>query len=90
MISGFTLRITILPCLFITFCADIDPSELKQRIRSISENVEEKGYTVSIGSACHPKEGLNMEALMKEAEAKMYEAKRAFYENSEHERRHTG
>ena len=75
---------------FITFCADIDPSELKQRIRSISENVEEKGYTVSIGSARHPKEGLNMEALMKEAEAKMYEAKRAYYENSEHERRHTG
>ena len=72
---------------FIVFCADTEPSELERRIRRISETVEDKGFSVSIGSARQVKERLDMDALLKEAEARMYEVKRAYYEDSEHERR---
>lgn len=72
---------------FITFCADAEPEEIERRIRGISDAVSKQGYSVSIGAARHTKEDLNMEALLKVAEAEMYARKRAYYEDSEHERR---
>ena len=73
---------------FIILCADVEPKEFSRRIHSIDDTVMEKGYSVSIGSARQTKENLNTAELLKEAEAKMYQAKRAYYENSTHERRH--
>ena len=75
---------------FITFCADAGPEEIESRIQGIQDTLKDQGYSVSIGAARHPKEDLNMDELLKEAEAVMYERKRDYYENSEHERRRSG
>ena len=48
---------------------------------------DEKGYSVSTGTAMREKKELDMNALLKEAEQYMYKEKRKYYEQLGHDRR---
>ncbi|MBR5110664.1 MAG: GGDEF domain-containing protein [Clostridia bacterium] len=74
---------------FVAFRADGQPEEMPAEIDRLSQALNGKGYHVSFGTAVHKKAqgGLNMHALVSEAETNMFIAKRLFYCQSGNNRR---
>lgn len=74
---------------FVGFSPDGDPDAVSAQIQRISRELNQKGYHVSFGIAGRSKEqnAINMNELVKEAESRMFAAKREFYRQSEHDRR---
>ncbi|HIW57206.1 MAG TPA: diguanylate cyclase [Firmicutes bacterium] len=67
---------------FLIFIADMPVSELHRRSRDFQNALDAKDIYVSIGIQYETKV-TSMEALIKEAEKKMYAAKKEFYERKE-------
>lgn len=65
---------------FVAFCSGVDEAQLWQRIGRMESRVVARGYHVSVGVARRRDVPLVCE-MVKQAEQKMYEAKRLYYEN---------
>lgn len=65
---------------FVAFGADIDGERVEKRLRLVEASAGQKGYHVSLGYGLQPASTLNMNSLIKTAEARMYEEKRRYYE----------
>ena len=74
---------------FAAFRMDCPPEEVLSEIDQIRKELAKAGYYVSFGLAVQDKaQGeLDMNELVKEAEENMYDAKREFYRQPEHNRR---
>jgi len=72
---------------FIAFSMDAGLETVRNGIRKIIQEVENAGYSVSIGSACQNKDSLVIQNLVREAESYMYDDKREYYANIAHDRR---
>lgn len=73
---------------FVAFEADGDPEKVHSDIDRIIQNLNKEGYNISFGISVKGKEQdtLNIQELVKEAEGKMFSAKRSFYHHSENDR----
>lgn len=74
---------------FVSFRADSQPEAVFSDMERIRRQLAGQGYHVSFGIAARDKVNgdLNMNELVKEAESKMYAAKKEFYRSPEHNRR---
>ena len=74
---------------FVAFRVDGQPDDLPDEVSRMQQELEEKGYHVSFGTAVREKAqgGLDMHELVGEAETNMFAAKRQFYRQSGHDRR---
>ncbi len=64
---------------FVAFVVDEDPRMVRERMRALEANVEADGYSVAVGCATCSAGGIQMEALIKQAETRMYDAKNKYY-----------
>ena len=64
---------------FVAFVVDEDPRMVRERMRALEANVEADGYSVAVGCATCSAGGIQMEALIKQAETRMYDAKNEYY-----------
>lgn len=64
---------------FVAFVVDKDPRMVRERMRALEANVEADGYSVAVGCATCSAGGIQMEALIKQAETRMYDAKNEYY-----------
>ena len=71
---------------FVVFAADVPEEEVANRIRAVQEALEQEDIHVSSGLAWQEQVD-DINVLIKDAEHKMYEAKRKFYENEKYDRR---
>lgn len=71
---------------FLVFLADMPVGEVYRRSRDFKNALETKDIYVSMGIQYETRVA-SMEALIKEAEKKMYAAKKEFYERKENDRR---
>ena len=74
---------------FVTFAMDTDADVLAEKLNSFIKLVESENYHISVGYALQSAENIQMPALIKTAEDKMYQAKQEFYsQNPTMRRRH--
>lgn len=71
---------------FVAFAFDKD-NDMNVIIDSITSEVEKAGYHVSIGYAVCKRSGVDMDELVKAAEAEMFAAKKEFYAKTGYRRR---
>ena len=64
---------------FVAFVVDEDPRMVREQMRALEANVEADGYSVAVGCATCSAGGIQMEALIKQAEIRMYDAKNEYY-----------
>lgn len=74
---------------FVAFRVDGQPDELPAEVCRLKQELDEKGYSISIGTAVREKAqgGLDIYELVSEAETNMSAAKQLFYRQSGHDRR---
>ena len=74
---------------FVAFRVDAPLEAVSPEIDRMAKNLSERGYHVSFGLAERDKSqgALDMHALVKEAETNMFNAKKEFYRQPEHNRR---
>ena len=65
---------------FVAFALDSPGAELNENIERFVRQVEEAGYSVAVGTASHSAGGIDIDALVKKAEQRMYLAKSKHYE----------
>lgn len=68
---------------FVLFCIDMKRALVLQQIQSLQDRLSEKEYHISVGIAFR-KDGQHIQQLITNAEMKMYERKRAFYNTDGH------
>lgn len=71
---------------FLAFVRDSDSAEVAAQIRQIKQAVLDQGYHLSIGYCSAPPTA-DIHELVNDAEQKMFEEKRRYYSNSDHDRR---
>ena len=64
---------------FVAFVADVDQELLGEKIDSIKTAIAARGYHVSIGYDMMNRDEIHMEALIRNAETRMYEKKQEYY-----------
>ena len=64
---------------FVAFVVDEDPRMVREKMRILEQNVEADGYSVAVGCATCSAGGIQLEALIKQAETRMYDAKSEHY-----------
>lgn len=74
---------------FLAFASDITEEEVAAMTRSMEEALAREGIHISAGVQW-AEEPVPVETLVKQAERKMYQAKRAYYSAAGHDRRGTG
>ena len=62
------------------FVLDSTGTELNENIERFVRQVEEAGYSVAVGTASHSAGGIDIDALVKKAEQRMYLDKSRHYE----------
>ena len=67
---------------FVAFAVDMDIAVLEKKLSKIIYSVEKEEYHISIGYDRQTVPEIDMGLLLKNAEKKMYDAKRKFYEQS--------
>ena len=74
---------------FVAFRVDGYPEDLPAEIDRARKSLQAKSYNASFGTAVREKVHgeLDLDGLLSEAEAKMYDEKRAFYRQSQNDRR---
>ncbi len=72
---------------FIIFTVDEDQEEVLRRSQAITAALEKEGYHISVGIDWMPAPVEDLDLLIKAAEKRMYDAKRAYYREPEHTRR---
>ena len=76
---------------YVAFAMDTDAEILVEKLNTFTELVESENYHVSVGYEIQNAGSIQMSALIKAAEDKMYQAKQAFYsQNPTMRRRHPG
>ena len=65
---------------FVAFALDSTGTELNENIERFVRQVEEAGYSVAVGTASHSAGGIDIDALVKKAEQRMYLDKSRHYE----------
>lgn len=65
---------------FVIFCRDAGEDMIQEKIRAFQQKLQKEGYHVSIGTAWQDAT-LHIEHLISEAEHRMYEDKRHYYES---------
>ena len=75
---------------FVAFEVDGQPEKTVSAMEQIRQELKEEGYHISFGISVQDKAqgALNIQELVKEAENNMFSAKREFYRQPEHNRRH--
>ena len=64
---------------FLALCQGITQKELEEKTEMLRETMQEQNSLMAIGFAWNPDGKCNMEQLLKEADGRMYETKRAWY-----------
>lgn len=64
---------------FVAFVVDEDPRKVREKARQLEENVEAAGYSVAVGRSICSAGGIQLDALIKQAETRMYDAKEEYY-----------
>lgn len=67
---------------FVSFCLGFSPEQVCEKVRNLEQSLAAQGYHISIGIEWRHEVPL-MHELVKQAEAKMYEAKRSYYESQD-------
>ena len=67
---------------FVAFAMDVEEAELQDRLRQLAARVEAAGYYVSVGYGIQNAKEIDMTALIRNAEERMYQAKTAFYQKT--------
>ena len=62
------------------FALDSTSTELNENMEQFVRQVEEAGYSVAVGTASHSAGGIDIDALVKKAEQRMYLDKSRHYE----------
>ena len=65
---------------FVAFALDSPGTELNENMEQFVRQVEEAGYSVAVGTASHSAGGIDIDALVKKAEQRMYLDKSRHYE----------
>ena len=65
---------------FVAFALDSTDTELNENMEQFVRQVEEAGYSVAVGTASHSAGGIDIDALVKKAEQRMYLDKSRHYE----------
>ena len=74
---------------YVAFATDTDAEVLTEKLNTFTRIVESEGYHVSVGYEIQSAGSIQMSALIKAAENKMYQAKQEFYsQNPAIRRRH--
>lgn len=71
---------------FVAFVLDSPGAELKESIERFVSQVEQAGYSVAVGTASHSAGGIDIDALVKKAEQRMYLAKQEHYKQMRNRR----
>lgn len=69
---------------FVAFALDSTDTELNENMEQFVRQVEEAGYSVAVGTASHSAGGIDIDALVKKAEQRMYLDKSRHYEQLRH------
>lgn len=72
---------------FVVFAVDQDRQDLQRRCQAATEALKQKGYYISAGMAWTPAPAGDLGPLLEDAERRMYEAKRLFYQDPRFNRR---
>ena len=72
---------------FVVVCPDADPGETRRRMDAVAASLSGQGYDISVGVEQGDRAALDVDALIKRAEAGMYVEKEAYYQQSGHDRR---
>lgn len=64
---------------FVAFAFDESYENMRRRISSFEQAVDEEGYSVAVGTATHSAGGIDVDFLVKTAEQRMYMAKEEHY-----------
>ena len=72
---------------FIVFAVDEEREEVLRRGEALSAALEGEGCYVSVGVDWVPAPVEDLEQVVKQAEKRMYDRKRAYYEDARHDRR---
>lgn len=64
---------------FVAFALDKSAEEMRQLIRTVVRAVDEAGYSVAVGTSTRSAGGIDVDALVKAAEQRMYMAKEEHY-----------
>lgn len=64
---------------FVAMAVDVSTEDAQKKIEKVQKATENEGYHISIGLANDTVASLDMDELVKHAEEKMYEAKKAYY-----------
>ena len=65
---------------FVAFALDSPDTELNENMEQFVRQVKEAGYSVAVGTASHSAGGIDIDALVKKAEQRMYLDKSRHYE----------
>ena len=65
---------------FVAFALDSTGTELNENMEQFVRQVEEAGYSVAVGTASHSAGGIDIDALVKKADQRMYLDKSRHYE----------
>lgn len=65
---------------FVVFCMDYSEQEVKECLEALQGLMDERGYHIAIGRACH-RHCKNLKEMVAAAEANMYEEKSLYYHN---------
>ncbi|MDE7016629.1 MAG: diguanylate cyclase [Lachnospiraceae bacterium] len=72
---------------FLALCEGMTQEELMRSVNLLREEMREKDALMALGSAWHAAGIYDIEQLIRKADSRMYEDKRAWYENSRDRRR---
>ncbi|MCQ2982925.1 MAG: GGDEF domain-containing protein [Treponemataceae bacterium] len=72
---------------YVVMLRDQDEEVTRKRIERVMKVIEDHQYHISVGIASFPAAGIDMDALIKAADKKMYEAKRQYYHDTGKDRR---
>ena len=66
---------------FVAFVVDTDLRHVREMMQTLEQAVEAHGYSVAVGCATCSAGGIQIKALIKQAETRMYDAKDEHYQN---------
>lgn len=72
---------------FVVLLPDADRNETNRKLHAAQEAIRAQGWEIAAGVAYSEKEGLDVNALIRMAEHRMYQQKKAYYSETGHDRR---
>jgi diguanylate cyclase (GGDEF)-like protein len=75
---------------FLVLCSGIEKEKLEKKVEELKVHLHEDHAMMAVGSVWRPDSTENMDKLLMEADAHMYEDKRGYYEKNDRDRRRGG